>query len=307
MAMLSLVAALMMGLSVAMIVAGLGMGRQPDQVAERLDRYGAREAPRSLQEIELEAPFSERVLMPLVKRISTLVTRFTPQRTLEMTKRKLELAGNPNGWTAADFLGVRGLAALVCGGLPFTVMLMNSTSPMSLLGYTVGLTALGFFLPGYWLGGKIKARQKEILKSMPDALDIMTISIEAGMGFDQAMAKVTEKWDTELSHSFRRAVSEMRMGKSRREALRDMSNRIELDEMTSWVAAIIQADQLGVSMSKVMRIQSEQMRIKRRQRAEEAAAKAPIKMLIPMAFLIFPAIFIVLLGPAVPTLMNGLV
>jgi tight adherence protein C len=305
--MFSLLVAGVMGLSVAMFVMGMGMGKQPDQVAERLDRYGTREAPKTLQEMEMQAPFSERVLKPLMQQMTKLITRFTPQRTIENTRRSLELAGNPNGWTAADFLGVRGLAALVCGGLPFMFLLMSNMPPMKLMGYTVGLTVLGFVLPGSWLGSKIKARQKDVLKSLPDALDLMTISIEAGMGFDQAMSKVSEKWDTELSRSFKRAVSEMRMGKSRRESLRDMAARIDLEEMTSFCAAIIQADQLGVSMSKVMRIQSEQMRIKRRQRAEEAAAKAPIKMLIPLAFLIFPALFIVLLGPAVPKLMGGLV
>lgn len=305
--MVELVLAGMMGLSVLMIVGGLGFRRQPDEVAARLDRYGARPTVRTLQEIELDAPFSERVLKPLLRRSSRIVTRFTPARTIETTRHKLELAGQPNGWTVADFLGVRGLAAIVAGGLPFLFLLISRAPADRLILFTGGFVVLGFMLPSIWLGNKIKARRKEILRALPDSLDLMTIAIEAGLGFDAAMGKVIEKWNNELSAAFARALSEMRLGRSRRDALRDLANRVELEELTSFIAAILQADQLGVSMAKVMRIQSEQMRVRRRQRAEEAAQKAPIKMLIPMAFLIFPAIFIVLLGPAVPVLMDGFV
>jgi tight adherence protein C len=148
------------------------------------------------------------------------------------------------------------------------------------------------------LTSKIQRRQKEIRKAMPDALDLLTICVEAGLGFDGAMAKVAEKWDNELSLSFGRALREMQLGKLRREALRDMADRIGIPEMTSFVAAVIQSEQLGVSMAKVLRIQSDQMRIRRRQLAEEEAHKAPIKMLVPLALLIFPSICIVLMTPA---------
>jgi tight adherence protein C len=144
----------------------------------------------------------------------------------------------------------------------------------------------------------MKSRQEEIVKALPDALDLLTICVEAGLGFDAAMSKVGEKWDNELSLAFTRAVQEMQLGKSRREALRDMANGADVPDMTSFVAAIIQADQLGVSMVKVMRIQSEQMRMKRKQRAEEKARQAPVKIMIPLVFFIFPTILIVLLGPA---------
>ncbi len=149
------------------------------------------------------------------------------------------------------------------------------------------------------LGSKIKKRQKEIIKSLPDALDLLTICVEAGLGFDAAMAKVSEKWDNELCVAFRRVIQELQLGKLRREALRDMANRMDVPDVSTFVAAIIQADQLGVSIARVLRIQSDQMRMRRRQRAEELARQAPIKMLPAIAFLIFPAIFIVLLGPAV--------
>ncbi|MCE1255426.1 MAG: type II secretion system F family protein, partial [Anaerolineae bacterium] len=134
--------------------------------------------------------------------------------------------------------------------------------------------------------------------AMPDALDLLTICVEAGLGFDGAMQKVSEKWETELSFAFARVIREIQLGKLRREALRDMADRIGLAEMTSFVAAVIQSESLGVSLAKVLRIQSDQMRVKRRQLAEEEAHKAPIKMLIPMALLIFPSLMIVLLSPA---------
>jgi tight adherence protein C len=172
------------------------------------------------------------------------------------------------------------------------------TSTLKALGAAVGAGAIGFFLPGMMLQSKIGRRQDIVIKAMPDALDLLTVCVEAGLGFDQAMQKVSEKWENELSMAFARVIQEIRLGKLRRDALKDMSERLDIPEMTSFVAALIQADQLGVSMAKVLRIQSEQMRMKRRQRAEKKAHEAPIKMLIPMAFLIFPSIYIVLLGPA---------
>jgi tight adherence protein C len=155
------------------------------------------------------------------------------------------------------------------------------------------------------LSSKIRRRQEDVLKALPDALDLLTICVEAGLGFDAAMAKVAQKWDNELSLAFTKAVQEMQLGKLRREALRNMANNLDVSDVTSFVAAIIQADQLGVSMAKVMRIQSEQMRMKRRQRAEEKARSAPVKMMIPLAFFIFPTILIVLLGPAILQIMES--
>jgi tight adherence protein C len=156
------------------------------------------------------------------------------------------------------------------------------------------------------LSSRISRRQKEIRKEMPDALDLLTICVEAGLGFDAALSKVSEKWENELSLAFTRAIREIQLGKVRREALKDMSDRLGIPEMTSFVAAIIQSEQLGVSMAKVLRIQADQMRLKRRQHAEEEAHKAPIKMIIPMALLIFPSIIIIILTPAVLQIMGNL-
>ncbi|NWF62694.1 MAG: type II secretion system F family protein, partial [Chloroflexi bacterium] len=159
-------------------------------------------------------------------------------------------------------------------------------------------TVLGFFFPQLWLGSRISKRQNEVRKALPDALDLLTICVEAGLGFEAAMSKVADKWENELSIMFGRCIREIQLGKTQREALRDMADRIGLPELTSFVAAVIQSQMLGVSMAKVLRIQSDQMRLKRRQRAEEEAHQAPVKMIIPMALLTFPSIMIILMAPA---------
>ena len=137
------------------------------------------------------------------------------------------------------------------------------------------------------------------MKKLPDALDLMTICVDAGLTFDGAMSKVNEKWDDPLANDFGRVIYEMQLGKSRRQALRDMSDRMNVADVTSFIASVLQADQLGVSVGRVLRIQSEQMRLRRRQRAEEKAQQASLKMLFPLIFLIFPSMFVVLLGPAI--------
>jgi len=157
---------------------------------------------------------------------------------------------------------------------------------------------LGFYLPQMWLGSKIARRQKEVRKALPDALDLLTICVEAGLGFDAAMAQVCQKWNSQLTMALQRVLQEIQLGKMRREALRDMADRIGLAELTSFVAAVIQSEQLGVRLANVLHIQADQMRVRRRQIAEEEARKAPLKMLIPMALLIFPALIIVLITPA---------
>jgi len=267
---------------------------------ERLNEYTMRGEQLNLEEIEMSRPFTERIIYPVARKMGDLALRFTPQNALQVTERKLELAGNPGRMDPTTFLVLRFICMGALGALMILVFTVTDlTWPLSrklLIGLVI--TILGFFLPELWVSSAISRRQKEIRLGLPDALDLLTICVEAGLGFDAAMNKVTEKWQSELSLSFSRALREMQLGKLRRDALRDMADRIGINEMTSFVAAVIQSEQLGVSMAKVLRIQSDQMRVMRRQRAEEAAHKAPIKMLIPMAFLIFPTLLIVLLAPA---------
>lgn len=291
-------------LGILIFFVGLGrMATAPNPVNVRLQQYGAR--PRTLEEIELSAPFTERVLSPLIRGMARFITRFTPQQNMESVRHKLDIAGNPNDWTVAEFLGVRGLSAVFASVVAVLLAFALRSDPaVLLLFFSIG-AALGFYLPILWLGMKIRSRQHAIQRALPDALDLLTISVEAGLAFDSAMAKVAEKWDNELSRAFARVISEIRVGKLRREALRDMSDRTDVPDVKNFIAAVIQADQLGVSIAKVLRIQSEQMRVKRRQRAEEQANQAPVKMLIPLAFLIFPSIFMVLLGPTVIIFLGG--
>lgn len=290
--------------SVVLLFVGVAAPRSSDQVMDRLTEYGGRTL--TLEEIELSQPFSQRIIKPILEGIAQILGRLTPHRNIEETRRKLELAGKPYGWGPTEFLGIRGLAGILLATLTFLLLtLTGQYLPKRFLATAVA-GGLGFYvLPTLWLSSQIRRRQTEILKALPDALDLLTISVEAGLGFDAALSKVAEKWENELSLAFIRVIQEIQMGKLRREALRDMADRMDVSDVSSFVAAIIQADQLGVSIAKVLRIQSEQMRIRRRQRAEEKAHQAPVKMLFPMVFLIFPALLVVLLGPAILVVMNS--
>jgi tight adherence protein C len=230
-------------------------------------------------------------------------SRLSPARSREASEHQLELAGKPYNWGPTEFFGLRVFVALIVAALIFLLcwLLLGFASAILL---ALPAALLGFFMPILWLRSKIRKRQKEIIKTLPDALDLLTITVEAGMGFDGALQKVAEKWDNELSKAFAKVTQEMRLGVIRREALKNMDRSTGVPDVTTFVAAIIQAETLGVSIAKILRVQSEQMRIKRRQRAEAEANKAPIKMLFPMVFLIFPALFIVLLGPALLIIME---
>ena len=299
---------IIIGGAITLVVVGLrDSSNRIDPLEERLAEYASRGETVSLEEIELSQPITERVIFPAARKFGEFASRFTPQNALQDTARKLELAGNPRGLDPTIFLAARFFAA---GGIflflvfVFAVGSVDWPASRKIL-ITVGFSLFGFFLPNLLLQSKIDRRQKEIRKAMPDALDLLTICVEAGLGFDGAMSRVNQKWDNELSLAFGRVLREIQLGKLRREALRDMADRIGIPEMTSFVAAIIQSEQLGVSMAKVLRIQSDQMRIKRRQRAEEEAHKAPVKMLFPMVLLIFPSLLVILLGPAGLILMTS--
>ncbi len=294
-----------LGGAILLILVGMRYARQGqeddiDLVMSRLAEATQRGETVSLEDIELQQPFMQRVALPVIKRIGEFSTRFTPQKLLEETTLKLELAGNPGRIDASTFLATRFVGAAVFGGLLLLISNLPTVIwPFARVVLVVGIfTALGFFFPQLWLQSRINGRQNEVRKAMPDALDLLTICVEAGLGFDAAMSKVSEKWENELSIMFGRAIREVQLGKTQREALRDMADRIGLPELTSFVAAVIQSQILGVSLAKVLRIQSDQMRVKRRQFAEELAHKAPVKMIIPMALLTFPSIMIILMAPA---------
>jgi tight adherence protein C len=288
--------------AVLLITVGLTARPPKDAVQARLEQLVVQ--PKSLEEFELQQPFAERVLRPLVKRLSRVGSRGDSGGMIARTDAKLEKAGYPGGLRGADWMGVKILSTIVFAILFFFLGLVVGKVALGFIAALLG-AAVGFIGPEFWLGSRIRKRSMDMILQLPDALDLLTISVEAGLGFDAALAKVVEKMEGALVNEFRQALAEIRMGRTRREALRDIVDRADAQPVSNFIGAIVQAEQLGVPIAKVLQIQSQQLRIERRQRAEEAAAKAPVKMLFPMVGCIFPTIFIVILGPAVIAVMSG--
>lgn len=275
--------------------------QESEAMLKRLEELASKEEAASIEEIEMAMPFTERVIYPFLRSLGDRASRNTKKNVLMDIERKIILAGRGGTLDASVFLSTRFIVMIIFAAIAFFMAkftILNQSYTQSIV-YALLAGLLGYFFPILWLNGEVNKRQQAIRKQMPDALDLLTICVEAGLGFDAAMSKVATKWDNELSQAFAIAIKEMQLGKIRREALKSMSDRIDIPEMTSFVAALIQSEQLGVSLSKVLHIQSEQMRIFRRQAAEEKAHGAPVKMLLPMMGLIFPSIFIVILTPAI--------
>ncbi|MFZ5626161.1 MAG: type II secretion system F family protein [Bacillota bacterium] len=256
---------------------------------------------------KLSQPFFERVIRPLLNLVAEKLpkgTRAADNKQKLDLQKKLLMAGNPWDLTAGEYLALQyammiGLA-LVC----LFLALPSGASPLVLVLALLLGAILGYLLPNYYLGVLATRRQEEIQDTLPDILDLLTVSVEAGLGFDAALVKVVEKSKGVLAEEFSRLLQEIKMGKPRRDALRDLGLRSGNEDLQTLVGAIIQADQLGVSIGNVLRLQSAEMRGKRKQRAEEKAMKAPVKMLIPMVLFIFPTLFVVLLGPAIMQMMK---
>lgn len=308
------ISAILLGLIVVVVIiagiliyVGSRVPRQEEDPLEaRLAEFSQRGENVSLEEIEMSQSFQERVVYPLLRQFGEMAARFTPQNALQDITQKLERSGKAGWIDASMFLSLRFVAAFVFSVVAFFLFTFSTVKqplPTAIL-YSLIAMVLGFFFPQLWLNEQIKKRQQEVQKALPDALDLLTICVEAGLGFDAAMSNVAQKWDNELSLAFARAIREVQLGKVRRDALRDMADRIDLSDLTSFVAAVVQSEQLGVSMAKILRIQADQMRMRRRQLAEEKAHQAPVKMLLPMVGFIFPSIFIVLMTPAILRIMQ---
>jgi len=291
---------------VACVVLYLGM-RKPAaaiSIEERLAQFSDRTY--TLEELELALPFSQRVVTPFFLKLARSVSRFTPRSNTDKIRRQLIEAGSPSKLGVTEFMGLKIVLGGLCGGFIFLLMALSGGGVLQLVVIPVAIGLIGYRMPVIWLARKTKERQKGIQLALPDAIDLLTISVEAGLGFDPALQRVADKWENELTWEFRRMLHEMRVGKSRREAMRELANRCNVEDLHVFVSSVIQADQLGVSITQVLRTQSKQLRVRRRQRAQEQAQKAPIKMLFPMALLIFPALYVVLLGPAIPRVIGGL-
>ncbi|MGO9178365.1 MAG: type II secretion system F family protein [Candidatus Limnocylindrales bacterium] len=297
MPLLTILVGLVLALGILLVFVGVAQSMPADAVQARLTQLGTMQA-KSLEELELQQPIFDRTVRPIAQRLSGIGRRLTSATQAGRTEQRLAMAGHPGGMRTSDFLGFKIVIALAAAAVAFLVFALIEGNV--LLGALLAILAggVGYMAPEFWIGRRVRARQHQIVLSLPDALDLLTISVRAGLGFDAALAKVTEKLPGPLSDEFRRALAEVRVGKQRREALRDIVARTEVPALTNFIGAVIQAEQLGVSISKVLQVQSEQLRIERRQRAEQAAAQAPIKMLFPLVGCIFPSLFVVILGPA---------
>lgn len=303
---LPLLASLVVGLGVLLLFIGLAVMNSGSELQQRMELYTPTQ-PIGVEQRELAQPFGQRVLRPMLRRVVRLFSWVLPNRRIEGLRHRLQLAGSPSGITAADFIGLKGWTTLILAGV-FVGYIYLIGGQLDLLMLLLGIVfiGIGFVLPDIWLSRQISRRQLELTNALPDALDMVTIGVEAGLSFEQAVAEVIGRWDHDLAREFRRVLHEIGIGRSRREALEHLSERTGVADIVSFVTAVNHAEELGTSLARVLNVQSQELRIRRRQRAQESANKVPIKILFPMVFLIFPAMFAVILGPGVPRLLSAL-
>jgi tight adherence protein C len=296
------------GLGILLIFFGLSRAPQTNtaqMVQQRLQVYGAggTDKPLTLEEVELSRPFSERFLRPAIERLGSMLSRSTPQKARQDLDNRLELAGRPGNLTPADFGAIRLVAAAITAALGLLLGLLMGSAVYAVVSLAVG-TILGYYLPVLWLKQKVDARRAAIQKGLPDAMDLLVIAVDAGLGFDAALARVTDKYKNALSDMFAKVLREVSLGRPRLEAMDEMGRSSGVDDLHNFIQAIIQSEQFGTGIGKILRIQADEMRRKRRQRAQEKAAQATLKMMLPMVGCIFPTLWIVLLGPAALILMK---
>lgn len=298
----TIIFAIVAGIGVLMFF--IGLARTPStntaqMVQQRLQVYGAAgsDKPLTLEEVELSRPFSERFLRPAIERLGTMLSRSTPAKARQDLDNRLELAGRPGNLTPADFGAIRLVAAAVTAALGLLLGLLIGGLVYTVGGLAVG-AILGYYLPVLWLKQKVDARRSAIQKGLPDAMDLLVIAVDAGLGFDAALARVTDKYKNALSDMFAKVLREVSLGRPRLEAMDEMGRQSGVDDLHNFIQAIIQSEQFGTGIGKILRIQADEMRRKRRQRAQEKAAQATLKMMLPMVGCIFPTLWIVLLGPA---------
>jgi tight adherence protein C len=274
-----------------------------DVAIERLDAYAHVEPPLNLAAHEANLPFRQRVLMPSLNQLAGAIGRRTPEAATARLQQTLMLAGRPLGLSPGEFSALRYVVAglgLVTGSL---LGLAVGGPIYAIIGAAV-FALLAYMIPKLLLGSRVKRAKKEIRRSLPDAMDLMSVCVESGLTFEGAMGKVSERFSNRLGLEFALVLSEIRLGRQRRDAMANLGERTGVDEVNSFAQAVIQSDSLGTGVARVLRIQSEELRRKRRQRAQEQGAKASLKMLFPMVIFIFPALWIVLLGPAVLLLLK---
>jgi tight adherence protein C len=288
-----------LGLGILLAVVGISARPAEDGVARALatiDRHYARHT-------QVEAEPTRDPFASLPGWLRVLATRLSPSGIATTLQRRLDLAGNPSRWTPDRILAAKGLGLLILGALGGLYGVR--TIGMFVVGVAVAAT-VGFFLPDILLYNAGLKRQEKIQKALPDALDMLTVCVEAGLGFDAALAQVARNTTGPLAGEFSRVLQEMQIGKSRTQALRAMTDRTTVPELRSFVSALVQAGELGITIADVLREQAKEMRVRRRQRAEEKAQKVPVKILFPLVFCLFPSMFVVIIGPGAISIVHVL-
>lgn len=304
-------AMLAVGLAAIFLAVTVGLSTIGVLTSERAQVGRSLAAVRALQAApedmrrEAEPPFTERVLQPLVQRFSRLGQRFSPAGQNERYRHKLDLAGSPPRWDAERVLAFKGLGLVILAPLGLLLTLTLGFSILTAIGVMAVLGAIGYYAPDLVLYQMGYERSERIQRTLPDALDLLTISVEAGLGFDAALAQVARNTEGPLADEFFRVLQEMQIGLGRAEAFRALSDRTNVADLRNFITAMIQADVFGIPVANVLRVQAREMRIKRMQRAEESAQKVPVKILFPLIFCILPALFVIVIGPAAITIIRN--
>jgi tight adherence protein C len=254
-------------------------------------------APAAMQQ-ELEPSFQDRVLTPLLDRFVSLGKKITPADYADRIRKKLDIAGNPPGWTVDRVISLKFVGLVGGTGAGLLLALVAGMGMAPLLAITAGVAVAGYFSPNMYLYQKGHDRTAQMQRALPDAIDLLVISVEAGLAFDSAMAQVARNTKGPLANEFARVLQEMQIGLGRSNALRALAERTTLPDLRSFASAMVQADSFGIPIGQVLRVQSQEIRVKRRQRAEELAQKVPVKILMPLMGCILPVLFIVVVGPA---------
>jgi len=253
---------------------------------------------------EISGSFFNRTIGNWFKKLLNYLGKFAPQKMLAETEHKLIIAGNPGNLSATGFFALRLL--FLMGGVFLAYLLNRDLTNIDMTSVLLGVLVIiiSWLLPASWLNGRVRSRQDDIQRGLPDALDMLSVCASAGLGFDQSLQKISSYWETALGEELQRVTQEMEMGIPRSEALRNMAERLDVDDLSRFIATIIQAEKIGMSYANVLHTQADQMRIMRQLRAREIANKLPGKMILPVALFIFPAMLVVILGPAIPVLLN---
>jgi tight adherence protein C len=300
---LALLATAFAFVAVFLLVAAL-LWPHDDAVRNRVSSLGSGSGRQGVP--DLARPFGERVLGPAIDALADRVLAVLPQTMLDGLKKKLVLAGEP--MNLGGFLTVMAASGGVFLLLGFTMMVASGGGLQAKqLLVLVALGGVGLVLPYFWLVSRIRRRQAIITKSLPDSFDLVTTCVEAGLGLDAALARVAEKVKGPFAEELARTLREVGMGRMRRDALQELGQRTGVPDLVTFVNAVVQAEQMGTGIGQVLRVQAEQLRVRRRQRAEELANQAPVKMVFPLVLCIFPTLFLVILGPAAITIYDQFV